>query len=107
VDPELAFAAPSPGALDEPDPRDSQAAPPKQGRVSGSAHAYAPAAKTRASYEWEYAPAGGAWISLPFTLHADVVLEGLAAGVLYFLRVRSVTKEGFSDWSELVSFRVT
>jgi hypothetical protein len=79
----------------------------KQGRVSGSAHAYAPAARTRASYEWEYAPDGGAWISPPFTLHADVVLEGLAPGVLYFLRVRSVTKEGFGDWSERVSFRVT
>jgi len=36
-----------------------------------------------------------------------VVLEGLALGVVYFLRVRSVTKEGFGDWSERVSFRVT
>jgi hypothetical protein len=78
----------------------------EQGRTSGSAHAFAPAAKTRAGYEWQYAREGGAWVSVPFTVHADVELTGLAPGALYSLRARAVTANGPSDWLQTVTFRV-
>jgi len=78
----------------------------KPGRSPGSAHAYAPAAKTRAAYEWQYAPEGGAWISLPFTVRADVEIAGLAPGTLYSVRARSVTTDGACDWLPPATFRV-
>ena len=78
----------------------------KQGRTSGTAHAYVPAAKTRAGYEWQVAREGGGWVSLPFTTRADVELEGLDAGSLVRVRARTVTAAGPSDWLAPVSFRV-
>jgi len=78
----------------------------KQGLVSGTARAYAPAAKIRASYEWQYAPEGEGGISLPRTAGAETTLEGLVPGALYWVRVRSLTRDGTSEWSEPVSFRV-
>ena len=78
----------------------------KQGPTSGSAHAYARAATTRASYEWQYAPEGGAWVSLPRTVRADARLDGLVPGTTYSLRVRNLTKDGTSDWLGPVTFRV-
>ncbi len=82
----------------------------KPGPSSGSVHAYAPATRARAGYEWEYARgdegAGGAWISVPFTVRADVVLTGLVPGALYSVRARTVTKDGASSWLTPVTFRV-
>jgi hypothetical protein len=78
----------------------------KPGRASGSAHAYVPAAKTRAGYEWQVARDGGDWVSLPFTMRADVELAGLEPGTLVRVRARSVTAGGPSDWLGPVSFRV-
>jgi hypothetical protein len=35
-----------------------------------------------------------------------VTLFGLARGAVYFFRYRTVTKEGVSDWSQVVSVLV-
>ncbi len=77
----------------------------KPGRTPGSARAYARAAKTRASYEWQYSSDGVHWLSVPTTVRADAHIEGLVAGAQYWFRCRSVTKDGVSDWSEVVVCR--
>jgi hypothetical protein len=78
----------------------------KPGGVSGTARVYVRAEMVRASYEWQYAQAEGAWVSLPSTPRAKTTLEGLVPGALYWVRVRSLTADGRADWSEPVSFRV-
>jgi hypothetical protein len=70
----------------------------KAGRVSGSAHAYAPAAKRRAGYEWQVAREGAPWVSLPFTMRADVELSGFEPGSMISVRARAVMADGPSDW---------
>jgi hypothetical protein len=75
----------------------------KPGRTADSAHAYARAAKTRASYEWQYAIAEEPWLSIAPTVRADAEFHELAAGTTYWFRVRTVTKAGVSDWSEVVT----
>jgi hypothetical protein len=77
----------------------------KPGPLPSAAHVYARAVKTRASYEFQYAPEGGAWVSVPPTVRADAPLEGLVPGLTYSVRVRTATKAGLSDFSEPVTFR--
>jgi hypothetical protein len=78
----------------------------KAGRVTGSAHAYARAAKTRASFDWQLSSDGERWVSIASTVRADATFDELTAGTLYWFRYRTVTKEGTSDWSEPVSLLV-
>ncbi len=84
----------------------------KQLPVSGSVHLFARAAKGRASYEWQYAKyatdakSEDPWLFGPTTVRADATLHGLVRRVRYSFRVRTVTKEGVSDWSQVVSLLV-
>jgi hypothetical protein len=75
----------------------------KQLPVSGAVHLFARAAKSRASYEWQYSTDEEHWLSGAPTVRADATLHGLAYGTVYFFRYRTVTKEGVSDWSQIVS----
>ena len=77
----------------------------KPGRTADSAHAYARAAPTRASYDWQWSTDGERWVSIPSTVRADAELRGLEAATLYWFRYRSVTKAGISDWSDAVTYR--
>jgi hypothetical protein len=78
----------------------------KHGRVSGTVHLVARAAKTRASYDWQQSSDDVVWIDLPRTVRADAHVSGLVAGLRYWFRYRTVTREGVSDWSEVVSLFV-
>jgi hypothetical protein len=78
----------------------------KQLPVSGKVHLFARAEKRRASYDWQYSKGEDAWLSGPRTVRADVTLEGLVRGAVYFFRYRTVTKEGVSDWRQSVSLLV-
>jgi hypothetical protein len=75
------------------------------GPLATTAHVYARAARTRASYEFQLAPEGGEWVALPAIVRADAPLAGLVPGALYSVRVRVSTKEGLSDFSDTLSFR--
>lgn len=77
----------------------------KRGPTADSAHAYARARRTRASYEWQMSTDGERWVSVPSTVRADAAFHGLEALTLYWFRYRTVTREGTSDWSDAVSFR--
>jgi hypothetical protein len=78
----------------------------KPGPVSGSVHLFARAARTRASYDWEYGIDESTWTRLDSTVRADAELYGLAQGTRYFFRVRSVTKAGVGNWSQALSVLV-
>jgi hypothetical protein len=78
----------------------------KPGKVSGTVHLYARAAKTRASYEWQYRTAQTPWTSGEPTVRADATLSGLTPGVSYSFRYRTVTKAGVGDWSQVVTLIV-
>ena len=78
----------------------------KLGKVSGTVHLFARAAKTRASYEWQYRTPETPWTSAEPTVRADAVLSGLTPGVSYSFRYRAVTKAGVGDWSQVVSVMV-
>jgi hypothetical protein len=69
-------------------------------------HLFARAAKGRASYDWRYSTDAQDWLFGPRTIRADVKLHGLVRAALYSFQVRAVTKEGVSDWSQVVSMRV-
>jgi hypothetical protein len=75
------------------------------GPLATTAHVYARAAKTRASYELPYAFEGGTWVSMAPTVRSDAPLAGLVPGLLYSVPVRTATKAGLSDFSEPVTLR--
>jgi hypothetical protein len=52
------------------------------------------------------AHAGADWVSLPFTVRADVELTGLVPGSTLSVRGRSKTADGPSDWLGPVRFLV-
>jgi hypothetical protein len=79
----------------------------KQGPVSGSLRVLARAAKTRVSYDWQYSNDGESWTEFQRTVRADVELRGLVPGSRYFVRYRTVSRDGVSDWSDVLSFLVT
>jgi len=78
----------------------------KAGRLTGSAHAYARTAKTRASFDWQFSSDEGRWVSIASMARAGAMSEGLTAGTLYWLPYRAVTKDAASDWSQPVSLFV-
>jgi hypothetical protein len=71
--------------------------------VSGSVHLFARAPRSRASYDWQYSTDQERWLFGEPTVRADATLTGLTRGVRYFFRYRTVTKEGVSGWSQMVS----
>jgi hypothetical protein len=72
----------------------------KPGRTPGSVRAYAKAAASRASYDWQTSKDGTTWVSIASTTRADATFEGLLAGRPAWFRCRSLTKDGASDWSD-------
>jgi len=73
------------------------------GVLPGSVHLVAKAAAHRAAYEWQYSLDGKTWTSLPATLQAKTVAEGLTSATNYSFRVRPVTKGGEGAWSQIIS----
>jgi hypothetical protein len=78
----------------------------RQGPVSGSLRVRARAAKTRASYDWQYSLDGVTWIDFQRTVGARAELTGLVPGTRVFVRYRTVSRLGVSDWSQVLSFLV-
>ena len=75
-------------------------------RTSGAALLVARAATTRASYDWQWSTDGTLWVDLERSVRADAALTGLTPGRRYYLRYRTLTKDGVADWSQVVSLLV-
>lgn len=78
----------------------------KQGPTSGTVRLVAKAPRTRASHDWQQSSDGVTWVDLARTMRADTEIAGLVAGIRYWFRCRTLTKEGVGDWSGVVSLLV-
>jgi hypothetical protein len=67
---------------------------------------FARVAKGRASYDWQYSKGEDPWPFGPRTVRGGATLDGLVRAAVFFSRVRTVTKEGVSEWSQVVSLLV-
>jgi len=79
----------------------------KSGAISGSVDLAVKAAATRASYEWAWSGDGGhTWTPVLPTLKAKTTITGLPVATTCQFRYRSVTKDGVSDWSQVITLVV-
>ena len=78
----------------------------RPGPVSGSALLLARSAGDRATYEWQFRKRGDVVVDAEPTRKAKTVLRGLEPSLYYEFRVRSVTREGRSDFGDIVSLMV-
>ena len=85
----------------------------EHGANSGSLAVWVKALRKASSYELRYGPSANgapptAWTTLTVTgVKGPVVLSGLTPGVTYAFQARALLKEGFTDWSDSVTFMCT
>jgi len=75
----------------------------KPGKLSGSVELVARAPGGRASHEWQWSTDGKSWTAAPSTLRARTVIAGLTPATLVYFRHRVITKDGPSEWGQVVS----
>jgi hypothetical protein len=64
----------------------------------------AKAVARRAAYHWQYSTDGGTtWVDMPVTLKASTTLIGVASTGRMAFRFKTITNDGESDWSDVVS----
>jgi hypothetical protein len=84
-----------------------------RGPNSGQVLVWLQAVRKAGSYELHYGPAvnGGApttWTTQGVLMvRSPIVLTGLTPGVTYFFQARALLKEGYTDWSDPVTFICT
>jgi hypothetical protein len=84
-----------------------------RGANSGQVLVWLQAVRKAGSYELHYGPAvnGGApttWTTQGVLMvRSPIALTGLMPGVTYFFRARALLKEGYTDWSDPVTFICT
>jgi hypothetical protein len=78
----------------------------RRGNVSGTARLIARCAGDRASYEFQYSTDQKTWIRAPLSLRSKITLSELTVGLVYYFRVRVVTKDGPGSYSQVVSLLV-
>jgi hypothetical protein len=57
----------------------------------------------RASYLWQASTDGSTWTTLPTTLKATTLVQGLTPGQKYWFRLKVTTKNGERDWVQTAS----
>jgi len=72
------------------------------GPEPGSVVLTAPASPQRDSHEWQAGADPSAWTSLPSTRKARTRVTGLPVGSPHYFRHRTLTKDGYSPWSDPV-----
>ena len=78
----------------------------RPGKTSGSVRLAVRHPGIVTSFEWQMSTDGAHWDDAGRTVHAHVDLSGLTPGTLYHFRYRTVTRDGVSDWSDPITFRV-
>jgi hypothetical protein len=82
--------------------RSKQALDVKDGAVTGTASLVAKAVASIATYFWRCSLDGKTWTSAPETMKAATTVVGLTPGQSYSFRVRTLTRAGASDFSQVV-----
>jgi hypothetical protein len=64
--------------------------------------------RAKESHDWEYSTDGGkTWVSVPSTQQAKTTITGLTPGSTVQVKTRSLSKTGYSAWTDPVSAPVT
>ena len=78
----------------------------KQGKVPGSVVLEVRALPRPVQYLWQKRDGQQPWTDLPASFKASTTFEGLTAATAYSFRLRTLTRDGLSDWSAVVSLIV-
>jgi hypothetical protein len=78
----------------------------RYGKVPGAVVVVARAAGRKATYFWQMSENQVDWSDLPMTMVASVPVEGLEAAKIYYFRVRTFTRAGPVDYSQIVNLMV-
>ena len=79
----------------------------KDGITSGSVKLVARAIPNhRGTYDWQWSQDQKAWTTVPSTVQAHTIINGLPVAVTVYFRHRTVTKAGTSDWGQSISIQV-
>ena len=73
------------------------------GPTTGSVDLTAPPSRARDPHEWQMSVNGKDWVSLPGTRKAKTRVENLPVGVTHAFRHRTLTKAGYTEWSDPVA----
>jgi len=85
----------------------------EHGANSGQIAVWLQAFRDAASYEFRYAPAGSGGTLIPWTtqalvtVKAPVIVTGLTPGATHVFQARALAKDGYTDWSDSVTFICT
>jgi hypothetical protein len=74
----------------------------KNGPTSGTVILTAPANKNRDPHEWQISTDQHTWSQLPSTLKAKTTVTGLPVGTTEYFQHRTLTKTGYTDWSDTI-----
>jgi hypothetical protein len=79
----------------------------KATKISGTVALVALAIAGAGSYEWQMSQDEKTWTNLPPTKGAKASVPGLTVGASYYFRVRGVTSQGPTNWTQIVTLVVT
>jgi hypothetical protein len=75
----------------------------RQGKSLGSVVLDAKALPPPVQYRWQMSVDQKVWTDVPESFKASVTVAGLTAATIYYFRLRTMTNDGLSDWSVVVS----
>jgi hypothetical protein len=75
----------------------------KRGKAPGDVVLQAKALPRPVQYRWQMSSDQEVWTDLPETFLPSTTVSGLTAVTVYYFRLRTVTHDGLSDWSTVVS----
>jgi hypothetical protein len=78
----------------------------RQGDASGSAVAIAKSRGKGTTYWWAFSSDQKSWTVTTPTRTASQSFANLTPGTMYYFRFQTLTKDGLSDWSQIVAFMV-
>lgn len=78
----------------------------RHGKIPRQVLLEAKALRRPVGYHWQMSADGETWTDLPETFKSTMVVDGLKPATVYYFRLRTVTKDGLSDWSTTVSIIV-
>jgi len=78
----------------------------RQGNAPGRVVLDARALPRPVQYRWQMSTDQTTWTDLPDTFNASTTVDGLTAATVVYFRLRTITRNGPSDWSAVVNLIV-
>lgn len=78
----------------------------QHGKIPGRVVLRAKALPGPVQYRWQMSTDQQTWIDLEETFKAETIVDGLTPATVHHFRLRTVTRDGLSGWSQVVSIIV-